>query len=313
VLWVIGSATAIGYAYQQHIPSYVWMAALPALLLEASFYIAPGFAAVRQRLIRLGRNRLPALLIASALIPYLIFSVGVGNFRGESFATVLILAATSILYYRCLPRSTAADLLYLVLVAGIVLSKVFAAHYVNPAGKPALDILGRMMWIRMGVCAIVLIRGGEPIDFGFIPRRRDWWVGGLHFLYAIPFVLPLALWTGFVHQKPVVFGVKLLVVAFGTFLGMLWVVALSEELFFRGLLQRQMQKLTGSFLGGLAFASIAFGSVHLPYRDFPNWRFALIAGVAGVFYGLAFQKAGSVRASMVTHALLATTWRIFFS
>jgi membrane protease YdiL (CAAX protease family) len=53
--------------------------------------------------------------------------------------------------------------------------------------------------------------------------------------------------------------------------------------------------------------------VHLPFRQFPNWRFAILAGVAGIFYGLAFLKAKSVRASMVTHALLVTTWRVFFA
>jgi membrane protease YdiL (CAAX protease family) len=53
--------------------------------------------------------------------------------------------------------------------------------------------------------------------------------------------------------------------------------------------------------------------VHLPYGGFPNWRFALLASVAGVFYGLAFRQASSIRASMVTHALTITTVRVFFS
>jgi hypothetical protein len=35
--------------------------------------------------------------------------------------------------------------------------------------------------------------------------------------------------------------------------------------------------------------------------------------VAGVFYGLAFRQARSIRASMVTHALTVTTWRMLFS
>jgi hypothetical protein len=51
----------------------------------------------------------------------------------------------------------------------------------------------------------------------------------------------------------------------------------------------------------------------LPFRHFPNWRFAIVGGVSGIFYGLAFLKARSVRAGMVTHALVVTTWRLFFS
>jgi membrane protease YdiL (CAAX protease family) len=63
---------------------------------------------------------------------------------------------------------------------------------------------------------------------------------------------------------------------------------------------------------GLIAASILFGAVHLMYRQFPNWRFAVVGGASGIFYGLAFLKAKSVRASMVTHALVVATWRVFF-
>jgi hypothetical protein len=38
-----------------------------------------------------------------------------------------------------------------------------------------------------------------------------------------------------------------------------------------------------------------------------------MAATAGIFYGLAFRQARSIRASMVTHALVVTSWRIFFS
>ena len=33
----------------------------------------------------------------------------------------------------------------------------------------------------------------------------------------------------------------------------------------------------------------------------------------GVVYGLAFRQARGIRASMVTHALTVTTWRVFFT
>jgi membrane protease YdiL (CAAX protease family) len=92
---------------------------------------------------------------------------------------------------------------------------------------------------------------------------------------------------------------------------MLWVVALGEEFFFRGLLQQWVSKWLSSDWAGLVIASILFGSVHLAFRAFPNWRFAAVAAVAGVFYGLAFRRAKSIRASMVTHALAATTWKVF--
>ena len=54
-------------------------------------------------------------------------------------------------------------------------------------------------------------------------------------------------------------------------------------------------------------ATLAFGLVHLPFRSFPNWRFALVATVAGFFYGRAYSLSGGIRAAMVTHALVNTT------
>jgi membrane protease YdiL (CAAX protease family) len=63
----------------------------------------------------------------------------------------------------------------------------------------------------------------------------------------------------------------------------------------------------------LLTASVLFGLAHLPFRKFPNWRVAIIAGVLGLFCGLALIKARSVKASMVTHALVVTTWRMFFT
>ena len=101
-------------------------------------------------------------------------------------------------------------------------------------------------------------------------------------------------------------------VAVGTFLGMLWVVALAEEFFFRGVMQQGLSRWLGSQTTGLVLTSLAFGMVHLPFRAFPNWKFALVAAVAGQFYGRAYSQAGGIRAAMVTHALVNTTTRIFF-
>jgi membrane protease YdiL (CAAX protease family) len=64
---------------------------------------------------------------------------------------------------------------------------------------------------------------------------------------------------------------------------------------------------------GLLAAAALFGLVHLPFQKFPNRRLGIVAGVLGIFCGLSLLRARSVRASMVTHALVATTWRMFFS
>lgn len=287
------------------------MAVLPPLLLEVTMYIASGFGAVRQRLAKL-KGWLPAVMALSAAVPYLLFSIPVGTFRMEWLGALIVLSVVIGLWYRLAPKALPFDLLFLALVAGIFLSRLFPTIYFNPAGKPALDILGRLMWIRLGIYAVLLVRGAEHVDFGFVPKAKHWWIGAQYFLFSIPIIGVVAWSIGFVRPRDVSFSGKTALVAVGTFLGMLWVTALAEEFFFRGLLQQWMQKMTGSLVWGIAITSCLFGAAHLPMRGFPNVKFALVATIAGVFYGLAYARSGSIRASMVTHALVNTAWRVFF-
>jgi membrane protease YdiL (CAAX protease family) len=171
-----------------------------------------------------------------------------------------------------------------------------------------VDILGHLALIHVAAIAILVQRPAPATGYGFLPRRHDWLAGVRWFLYFVPIGFPLALWLGVVRWAPSPVPWKLA----GTFLGILWVVALSEEFFFRGLLQQWLEKWTGNVQAGLIAASVLFGLAHLGFRQFPNWRFVAVAAVAGWFYGRAFQATRSIRASMVTHALVVTTWRAMF-
>lgn len=310
-LWVGGTAGALLYAHLQHIAWQVVAALLPALLVEVSFYAALGFAQVREQLLRLGR-KLPAALLVSALAPYLIFSILCSAFVWIDLAVLATLAAAAALWYRTLPRHLITDLAFLLLMATVFLGGIFPLVYANPFGKPSLDILGRLMWIRLGISAVLLERGVEGVDFGFLPRAQHWRIGARYFFYAAPLILPVALGIGFAQRPLLEPTAQLALKAAGTFLGMLWVVALAEEFFFRGLLQQWLAQSLGNRVAGLILASLLFGVAHLGFRSFPNWKFALLATIAGVFYGLAYLRSGSIRASMVTHALVNTTWRVIF-
>jgi membrane protease YdiL (CAAX protease family) len=176
--------------------------------------------------------------------------------------------------------------------------------------KLALSVLGVSMWVRTGILATLSIRRMEGIGFGFIPRGREWLLGGRYYLYFLPVGLVLAVVLAFVRPEAPALSIRTVLLAVGTFLGVLWVLALSEEFFFRGILQQQLSRAMRNEWGGLVVASVLFGLVHLPFRQFPNWRFALLATVAGVFYGLAYMRGRSIRPAMVTHALVVTTWKL---
>jgi membrane protease YdiL (CAAX protease family) len=315
VVWTAAAIATYIYSQQQNIPSWIAVAVLPAFLAELVFYLAAGFEAMRKAFDRLGTKPFrAALLAASAVIPYLIESPRTGTFRLASFLALLAVALVASFWYAWIRPSLAADLLFLAFLAAVYLSKLFDQVYGQPAPHVALAILGRLMWIRLGIMAVFSLRSIENPRFGFMPSRIEWRVGFLYYLCFLPVGGVLAYLLRFVHfHPPDLEWWKLVLLAIGTFLAFLWVVALSEEFFFRAFLQRLLARSLRSEIGGLMVASVLFGLAHLPFRHFPNWRFAIVAGASGVFYGLAFLKARSVRASMVTHALVVTTWRMFFA
>jgi membrane protease YdiL (CAAX protease family) len=314
LFWLVCGAAGYLYSQQRGIPSGIVWTALPAFLLEATFFLALGVERWRTRLEKLPPSAVSLALVAAAVAPYCAASLAFGSFRWQSLAGIALLAAVVSFWYIVLPHKPLVDLLLLTLMAAVVLTKTFAGFYVRPDPKLPLEALGMAMWIRTGAFALLSVRRVKGVGFGFWPSVREWIIGASYFALMLPVAGALAWWIRFASPhalgSPWTKTLSLLVL---TFFGTLWVLALGEEFFFRGMLQQWMTSWLGNEWIGLLATSLVFGSVHLWYGSFPNWRFAALATVAGVFYGLAFRQARSIRASMVTHALTVTTWKMFFS
>ena len=169
------------------------------------------------------------------------------------------------------------------------------------------------MWIRIGIMAILSIRGFENIKFGFLPSRNDWRTGVQSYLFFLPIAAIAEYALSYLHFHALaVAWCRYTALAVLTFAGMLWVVA-AGEFFFRGFLQQTLAKRLHSEIAGLIAASLLFGLAHLPFRSFPNWPMVTLTSILGLFCGLAVMRARSIRAAMVTHALAATTFRLFFT
>lgn len=315
LVWAASCIAGYVYAQQQNIPARLFLAALPAFLVEIGFYVALGSDSIRAGLERTPRAIVGLGLAASALSPYCLYSVSVGNFRWSSFAALAALAGAASFWYVVLPHVAMADVLFLIGLSAVLLTKVFGHIYAGLSPKLYPEYLGHLMWIRVAAVAFLCQRRVQGIGFGFLPSRTDWAVGIEFYVLFLPVGAFFGYWLRVIRYHPPAFiWWKVAVLAIATFIGILWVVALSEEFVFRGLLQQWLSTWLRSKTAGLVLASILFGSVHVWYgRPFPNWRFAIVAAAAGIFYGLAFRTAGSIRAAMVTHALSVTTWRIFFS
>ncbi len=314
LVWVACAIAAYGYSQQQDIPWTTALAAFPAFLLEATFFYALGSERLRTRIESMPRAAVAAALTLAAVAPYCAASLALGSFRWQSLVSIAALAAMASFWYVALPHRPASDVVFLLMMALVMLVKLPHRFYVSPHPKLPLDTLGQLMWIRTGAFAMLSVRRVQGVGFGFWPSPREWKIGGIYYVLLVPAAAALGWAIGFARpHAPALDWQRATLLAAGTFFGILWVVALGEEFFFRGLLQQWMTAWLSSEAGGLVATSLLFGAVHLWFRAFPNWRFAALAALAGLFYGLAFRQARSIRASMVAHALTVTTWRMFFS
>ncbi len=309
--WVVLAIAAAVYGRQLHVPLAVGIPIAAAFLLEFPFYLLAGFDGPREILGSWKKEPVAVFLTASSIAPYLVYSLGTGRFGLAPLLLLTAIAGTASFWYLLWPPRPVSDLAFLALLSAIILYKVFDVLYPSPIPKVAISFLGHVMLIRTGALSVLLLRGDAPASFRFLPNRREWLTGLAHFGMLLP-VAGVVYWAlGLFEPRhtPQNIGIGV-----ATFFGILWVVALSEEFFFRGLLQNWMTAWTGNWVVALVATSLLFGSVHLSFRfhsEFPNWRFAIVAAIAGLFYGLAARRTNSIQSSMVAHALTVTVWRVF--
>jgi membrane protease YdiL (CAAX protease family) len=90
--------------------------------------------------------------------------------------------------------------------------------------------------------------------------------------------------------------------------------ALPEEILFRSLIQNLLMLRFGFTNAILLAAAVVFGCSHLNNGApaAPNWRYAIVATIAGFTFGKVFQKAGSVLSSAGCHAMVNAVKYFFF-
>ncbi|HUA85369.1 MAG TPA: CPBP family intramembrane glutamic endopeptidase [Bryobacteraceae bacterium] len=312
LLWAACAIAAYIYAVEQHIPLSRAFAVLPAFLLEATFFYALARDRIRARLEKFPPAAVALALTLAAVAPYSAAYLAAGDFHWRAWWTIAALAAAASFWFVFLPPAPASDIFFLVFIALVWLSRILHPDYPNLSRIP-LEALLQLMWFRTGLFAMVVIRRVQNVGFGFWPRKNEWKTGAVWFLIFLPIAFLLGRFVGFVGKPRVALGwERASLLSVGTFFGALWVLALGEEFFFRGLLQQWMTRWFGSEWAGLAGASVIFGAAHLWFRAFPNWRIAVLATVLGACCGMAFRQTRGIRAAMVTHALAVTVWRVFF-
>jgi len=304
--WTVLCVAGILYARSKDIPSWAALPALAAFLIEYPFYLVPAFPEVRERL---AGERLPGFLVASAVLPYLACCAGAVPFQLLSLVKLAALALALGLWYRVFPAHPLSDLGFLSMVVAVKLGRYAAGIYPVPFRGIEIGILGDLALFQIAVMVLMLARRVPETGYGLWPTARDWRIGALHFFCFAPIGVALGLGLNAVHFARPAEPLKLI----GYFFAWLLVLTLAEEFFFRGVLQEWLEEWTKSRSAALLATSVLFGAVHLWFRQYPNWRWVIIASALGWFCGRARNQAGSIRAGMVTHTLTIVAWRAFFT
>jgi membrane protease YdiL (CAAX protease family) len=286
-------------------------AAIAALAIELAPAVAFGLGSepitrAVQRWSIASRAAFPALYV----LPYVLVSASQHIFRWQWFA---LYAGLPVLVAWLLGQAAAADAeqrgnwrdAIILLLLGLAVD----LRWFDSAWPNGLRALNELLLVDIGLYGFLAIRGLSETGFDFHLRWSDWKSGLRELVFFTPMVLILGLALGFIHPHanlPPVGAAAL------RWVGIFCFTAVPEELFFRAWVQNLLERRVGR-RSALLIASVLFGLSHFNKRSAHfNWRYVLLATIAGIFYGRAWREGRRVPASAITHASVDWIWGLWF-
>jgi membrane protease YdiL (CAAX protease family) len=250
--------------------------------------------------------------VVAALVPLLavlVYSIGVGG----NWKYTLIGAAYSVLPALLLAASagrSGATCVDYAAAAIVWLPVEFRWMYrLFPFPPQLTHTLTILLAVSTGLVAFVLLRRLEGVGYAIEWVRGSGWIVLSHFLLFAAIAVPLGIGIGFIAYDPSIARLHSLPVAV---IGITFFTAWPEEFLFRGILQNLFSRTLKSQWIGLGVASVVFGLSHILHAPFPNWKYVILATIAGVFYGHAWMKTGSLLPGALVHALVDISWHFLF-
>jgi len=242
---------------------------------------------------------------------YVMYAMGTGTLSFLRLAEVAVFLFVPLALLASAAGAAAGAWQDLLAIAGVCVFVKFGparAIWPYPGGKLAY-ILTVLLAVNLAIAGFLLLRRvkGAGYTFGW---GSDWAFSILASLLAFSCIaIPL--------------GAKLKFIAFDVqwahwktepalALGILFFTAWPEEFLFRGLLQNCLSRAMNSDWAGWIFASVLFGFSHITNGGFPNWRYVLLASIAGFFYGWTWRRTNSIFASAIVHGAVDVLWHFLF-
>ncbi|HVM93203.1 MAG TPA: CPBP family intramembrane glutamic endopeptidase [Terriglobales bacterium] len=202
------------------------------------------------------------------------------------------------------------------------LGLVVDLRWLEPLWPHGLAGLGKLLLVDAGLYGYVVMRRLHGTGFDFHFRWSDWKTGLRELAFFAPIVIALGVALGFLHPHAHALRPSMPL----TWAYIFAFIAVPEELFFRAWVQNLLEKrLTAANSGAspdanrrarfyaLVITSILFGLSHFNKRSTHfNWRYVILATIAGIFYGRAWRRDRRVPASAITHASVDAIWSFWF-
>lgn len=287
---------------------FLWAAVVIAVLLAGQ--ILPAARALVPAAQSVGGDLLVFLLPGWLAGVYAVYALGAAHLSVQRFLAGLAYFEWPVLLCGLARRRPAACWLdYLAVVSLWVPIELRWAHRLWPYPPAGTHLLSILAGVNTAVASFLFLRRLEGIGYCLDWARGYGRAVALHFgLFAL-IAIPLGEMIHFIRFSPSWSRLQALPV---TALGILFFTAWPEELLFRGLLQNLLSRTCRRSWAGWVVASVIFGFSHINNGPFPNWRYVFLASIAGLFYGRAWSRTGSLTPACLVHALVDVTWHTFF-
>jgi CAAX protease family protein len=298
----------------------VWFWTATHQLNEALLILCPGAAFTA--MLCLGSDRVlerlqfwihdnPSRVIiipASLWLFYLLYATGMGILESRAALAMAIYLTIPFLAFGLSRNLEPLVILWLWLPLELgIIRNLLITHRTGP---DAHYVFAQLLAFDAGILAFAVWNTTPAIGYRFEISRKITSTGVIQFLLFAAIAIPLGLAIGFIRYT---FTTSKLYPAPLSFLGIFFFTALPEEFLFRGLIQNWIERTTKNQAFSLIAAALIFGASHLNNGPpLPNYKYFLMASVAGIFYGRAWRSTGSLMSSSLTHALVDTIWSVLF-
>jgi uncharacterized protein len=310
-IWALLSCAGILFAFWQGYAGRAFTVTVTTaalLLLLMLLFAARGVAERFASALGSGSGMLLGVLV---FLLYVVYLIGTATFALSRIGIIAAFIFIPLALAMSAKSSAAGSWQDFLTIAGVwTFVKFGPSHYLWPyPGSRLAYIFTVLVAVSVAIATFLLTRQAKGIGYS-IGWGKNWsrYTVGSFLLFGCV-AIPLGISMHFLAFAPQwnrwsnFLGLSVAILVF---------TAWPEELLFRGLLQNFLARSSKSELAGWWTSSVLFGLSHITTGGFPNWRYVILATIAGLFYAWTWRKTNSIFASAVVHATVDVTWHFLF-